>query len=111
MPTIVHEFDWPDRVVVGTIGRPGSRSFYLQVRAGARLVSVALEKEQSAVLADALGMHLDLFQRISVGPASVSIVRYGANRPDVVSTNTDSGDLGWLRAATPTTDAPVGGGS
>ena len=43
MPTIVHEFDWPDRVVVGTIGQPGSRTFYLQVRDGARIVSVALE--------------------------------------------------------------------
>ena len=78
---------------------------------GAVWVAVSHGDIIKSVLADALGMHLDLFQRISVGPASVSIVRYGANRPDVVSTNTDSGDLGWLRAATPTTDAPVGGGS
>lgn len=53
-PEIVHEFDWPDRVVVGTVGRPGERTFYLQARTGARSVSVALEKEQSAVLADKL---------------------------------------------------------
>jgi len=52
MPTLVHEFDWPDRVVVGTVGRPGSRTFYLQVRTGARVSSVALEKEQSALLAE-----------------------------------------------------------
>ena len=52
MPTLVHEFDWPDRVVVGTVGRPGERTFYLQVRTGTRSTSVALEKEQSAVLAD-----------------------------------------------------------
>jgi broad specificity phosphatase PhoE len=64
-----------------------------------------------SILADALGMHLDLFQRISVGPASVSIIRYGANRPDVVATNTDSGDLSWLRGSAPVTDAPVGGGA
>jgi len=64
-----------------------------------------------AVLADALGMHLDLFQRIAVGPASVSIVRYGPHRPEVVATNTDAGDLSWLRAAAPTGDAPVGGGA
>jgi hypothetical protein len=56
-------------------------------------------------------MHLDLFQRISVGPASVSIVRYGPNRPDVVATNTDSGDLSWLRQAAPAADAAVGGGA
>ena len=63
-----------------------------------------------AILADALGMHLDLFQRINVGPASISIVRYGANRPDVITTNSDSGDLSWLRTITPATDAAVGGG-
>jgi len=50
-----------------------------------------------SILADALGMHLDLFQRITIGPASVSIIRYTASRPDVIATNTDSGDLAWLR--------------
>lgn len=64
-----------------------------------------------AVLADALGMHLDLFQRLNVGPASVSIVRYGTSRPDVVATNTDAGDLSWLAATGPVGDAPVGGGA
>jgi probable phosphomutase (TIGR03848 family) len=64
-----------------------------------------------AVLADALGMHLDLFQRLTVGPASVSIVRYGPSRPDVVATNADWGDLGWLASAGPVADAPVGGGA
>lgn len=51
-----------------------------------------------SILADALGMHLDLFQRITVAPASVSIIRYSADRPDVIATNTDSGDLSWLRS-------------
>lgn len=64
-----------------------------------------------SVLADALGMHLDLFQRIAVGPASVSIVRYGPSRPEVVSINTDGGDLSWLRGAVPAGDAAVGGGA
>jgi probable phosphomutase (TIGR03848 family) len=64
-----------------------------------------------ALLADALGMHLDLFQRIGAGPASVSVVRYAATRPEVVATNTDGGDLSWLRAAAPAGDAPVGGGA
>jgi probable phosphomutase (TIGR03848 family) len=64
-----------------------------------------------SIIADALGMHLDLFQRISVAPASVSIVRYGAHRPDVISTNTDSGDLSWLKKSAPAADAQVGGGS
>ena len=50
-----------------------------------------------SVLADALGMHLDLFQRIHVDPASVSIVRYTGTRPYVLATNTHAGDLSWLR--------------
>lgn len=64
-----------------------------------------------SVLADALGMHLDLFQRLEVGPASVSIVSYGAHRPRVSATNTDAGDLGWLCRSPRTDDAPVGGGA
>lgn len=51
-----------------------------------------------SILADALGMELDRFQRIFVGPASVSIVRYGPGGPEVLATNTDSGDLSWLRS-------------
>ncbi|NWL34163.1 histidine phosphatase family protein [Paenarthrobacter nitroguajacolicus] len=64
-----------------------------------------------AILADALGMHLDLFQRINVGPASVSIVRYGPSRPGVYATNTDAGDLSWLSNGIQSGDAPVGGGA
>ncbi|WP_017198989.1 MSMEG_4193 family putative phosphomutase [Arthrobacter sp. M2012083] len=64
-----------------------------------------------SILADALGMHLDLFQRISVGPASVSIVRYGPGRPSVYATNTDAGDLSWLSNGIDSGDAPVGGGA
>jgi probable phosphomutase (TIGR03848 family) len=64
-----------------------------------------------AILADALGMHLDLFQRISVGPASVSIVHYGALRPGVYAMNTDAGDLSWLSNGIDSADAPVGGGA
>lgn len=64
-----------------------------------------------SILADALGMHLDLFQRINVGPASVSIVRYGAGRPSVHATNTEAGDLSWLAKGIRSGDAPVGGGT
>lgn len=64
-----------------------------------------------AILADALGMHLDLFQRINVGPASISIVHYGASRPSVYATNTDAGDLSWLANGVNPGDAPVGGGA
>ena len=46
-----------------------------------------------AVLADALGMHLDAFQRISVDPASVSVIRYTPLRPFVLRLNDSGGDL------------------
>ncbi|SDS24925.1 2,3-bisphosphoglycerate-dependent phosphoglycerate mutase [Friedmanniella luteola] len=69
-----------------------------------------------AVLADALGMHLDAFQRILVDPASVSIVRYTASRPYVVTVNSTNADLGKLLSPPPgkpagtDDDAAVGGG-
>lgn len=67
-----------------------------------------------AILADALGSHLDQFQRIMVGPASLNAVRYGEHRPFVVRLNDTGGDVADLlpRAEqTPTGDAPVGGGA
>ncbi|MGA8988078.1 histidine phosphatase family protein [Aeromicrobium sp.] len=64
-----------------------------------------------SILADALGMHLDLFQRLNVDPASVSIVRYGTTRPAVLAVNTHAGDLSWLGASTGSADAQVGGGA
>jgi probable phosphomutase (TIGR03848 family) len=78
--------------------------------AGAVWAAVSHGDVIKAVLADALGLHLDLFQRLDVGPASVSIVQYGPGRPRVVTTNSSSDDLGWLATARPADDAPVGGG-
>lgn len=71
MPTRVHEFAWPDRVVVGTIGLPGARTFYLQVRAGTQIVTVALEKEQSALLAEKIDEILDQLITVEGNPFSV----------------------------------------
>ncbi|MFC8303622.1 MSMEG_4193 family putative phosphomutase [Specibacter sp. NPDC057265] len=78
---------------------------------GAVWVAVSHGDIIKSVLADALGMHLDLFQRINVGPASISIVRYGAGRPSVHASNTDAGDLSWLANGIQAGDAPVGGGA
>ncbi|HEY0486707.1 MAG TPA: histidine phosphatase family protein [Mycobacteriales bacterium] len=71
-----------------------------------------------AVLADALGMHLDLFQRIVVDPCSVSVVRYTETRPFVVRVNDIGGDVAALvppkrrrRRAKADSDAVVGGGA
>jgi uncharacterized repeat protein (TIGR03847 family) len=56
---VIHEFDPPERFVAGTVGEPGARTFFLQARSGVRLVSVALEKQQVAVLAERVDELLD----------------------------------------------------
>ncbi|GAB2634473.1 DUF3090 domain-containing protein [Nocardioides ginkgobilobae] len=56
---LVHGFDPPERFVAGTVGPPGSRTFFLQARTGSRLVSVALEKQQVAALAERIDELLD----------------------------------------------------
>ena len=70
-----------------------------------------------AILADALGMHLDAFQRIQVDPASVSVIRYTALRPFVVRMNDRGGAVADLvpakrgRRRKQSSDAAVGGGA
>jgi probable phosphomutase (TIGR03848 family) len=62
-----------------------------------------------AVLADALGMHLDHFQRILVDTASVSVVHYTPKRPFVERLN-DTGALRLARKPGPGDGAAVVGG-
>jgi 2,3-bisphosphoglycerate-dependent phosphoglycerate mutase len=69
-----------------------------------------------AILADALGMHLDAFQRIVVDPASLSVVTYTPHRAFVHTMNSTSGSLAHLgrkpsRRRTRSSDAEVGGGA
>ena len=45
-------FDQPDRFIVGTIGAPGEREFYFQVRQKNILISLATEKSQAAALVE-----------------------------------------------------------
>jgi uncharacterized repeat protein (TIGR03847 family) len=46
-----NEFTRPERFVAGTVGQPGERAFYLQVRSSSRLFSVAVEKAQVQAIA------------------------------------------------------------
>ncbi|HYO34994.1 MAG TPA: histidine phosphatase family protein [Geodermatophilus sp.] len=72
-----------------------------------------------AVLADALGLHLDAFQRIVVDPASISVVSYTETRPFVVRVNDTGGDVAALvppkkrprRRRGRDSDAVIGGGA
>ena len=73
MSRVIHVFRTPDRFVAGTIGEPGDRAFYLQAVDDAKVISVLLEKEQVAVLAERLSSLLDEVARrfgADVPPAS-----------------------------------------
>jgi probable phosphomutase (TIGR03848 family) len=102
---------------VGAVRRWDGR---LEDEHGADAVWVAVSHGDviKAILADALGMHLDAFQRLVVDPGSCSVVRYTPLRPFVLSMNTTEGDLGHLRPPRrptrrkrATSDAAVGGGA
>ncbi|HYK29384.1 MAG TPA: histidine phosphatase family protein [Streptosporangiaceae bacterium] len=70
-----------------------------------------------AILADALGMHLDMSQRIQVDPCSLSVIRYTTLRPFVLRMNDTAADTSALvpkpqtGKATGEADAQVGGGA
>ncbi|GLZ37204.1 DUF3090 domain-containing protein [Actinokineospora sp. NBRC 105648] len=73
MARVIHVFRQPDRFVAGTVGQPGDRVFYLQAVESARTVSVTIEKQQVAVLAERIGSLLEEVHR-----------RFGAEVPDDV---------------------------
>ncbi|GAA1798370.1 histidine phosphatase family protein [Planosporangium flavigriseum] len=72
-----------------------------------------------AIVADALGIHLDMFQRIVIEPASVTVINYTPLRPFVLRLNDSGAPLSTLvprrktrrRRSTRDSDAAVGGGA
>jgi probable phosphoglycerate mutase len=70
-----------------------------------------------SLIADSLGMHLDLFQRIQVDPCSLTAIRYTPFRPFLLRMNDTGGTVSGLvrpdrrpRQAR-NEDAVVGGGA
>jgi uncharacterized repeat protein (TIGR03847 family) len=74
MAPLVHGFDPPERFVAGTVGPPGSRTFFLQARTGAHVVSVALEKQQVAALAERIDQLLDRVMASDTNQAMIPAV-------------------------------------
>ncbi|HET6625261.1 MAG TPA: DUF3090 domain-containing protein [Nocardioidaceae bacterium] len=74
MPPVVHTFDPPERFVAGTVGPPGQRTFFLQARAGARVTSIALEKQQVSVLAERIEELLDEVMRAVEADSTIPAV-------------------------------------
>ena len=73
-----------------------------------------------AIVADALGLHLDQYQRIVPDPCSVTVIRYTSTRPYVIRVNDTGGDLAAFappkrrrRKTSRSTDddATIGGGA
>jgi uncharacterized repeat protein (TIGR03847 family) len=67
-------YDPPERFVAGTVGEPGQRTFFLQARGSGRITSVALEKQQVALLAEQIDKLLDEVLRVSGGALPVPAV-------------------------------------
>ncbi|MEU8353138.1 histidine phosphatase family protein, partial [Streptomyces sp. NPDC048845] len=92
---------WNDRIEA----EHGSDAVYLMCSHGDIIKSV---------VADAVGLHLDQFQRISVEPCSVTVIRYTPLRPFLLRLG-DTGEFGGLMpaergpGATAEGDAAVGG--
>lgn len=74
MATVIHSYDPPERFVAGTVGPPGQRTFFLQARSGARVTSVALEKQQVSVLAERMDELLDELIRNGEGESTIPAV-------------------------------------
>ena len=74
MSPVIHRFDPPERFVAGTVGPPGQRTFFLQARDGARLTSVALEKQQVLVLAERIDELLDEVLRAGAAEGTIPAV-------------------------------------
>ena len=56
------------------------------------VVAVSHADPIKAAVADALGTHLDLFQRIVISPCSITTIIYGGGGPVVLSVNATSSD-------------------
>ena len=74
MSMVIHLFEQPERFVAGTVGPPGQRTFFLQARDGSRVTSVALEKQQVAILAERVDLLLDEVLRQSAGDPVIPAV-------------------------------------
>jgi probable phosphoglycerate mutase len=59
-----------------------------------------------AIVADALGLHLDQFHRLAAGPGSATVIRYTDLRPVVLQLNGSSADVGDLLSR-PGDDSPA----
>jgi probable phosphomutase (TIGR03848 family) len=96
------------------------RAWNAELGPGATWAAVSHADVIKSVVADALGLHLDQFQRIQVDPCSLTVISYTDLRPFVVRLNDTGGTVEGLlpapkrsrgRRAARSSDAVVGGGA
>lgn len=63
---------------------------------GETIIAVSHADPIKAAVAHALGLHLDLFQRIAVAPGSITAIAYRPDAPLVLTVNSLDGDLSWM---------------
>jgi probable phosphomutase (TIGR03848 family) len=71
----------------------GALAGLVEQHRGGAVVAVSHADPIKAAVADALGTHLDLFQRILISPCSVTAIAYGASGPTVLTVNSLTGPL------------------
>jgi probable phosphomutase (TIGR03848 family) len=110
--------DGESMAVIAARGVAGIRDWDARLGDDAVWVACSHGDVIKAVVADALGLHLDQFQRIVVDPASVSVIRYTRTRPFVLRVNDTGAELASFvppkkrpRRRTASADAAVGGGA
>jgi uncharacterized repeat protein (TIGR03847 family) len=92
----------PDRFVVGTVGLPGERTFFLQARTDSRITTVTLEKEQVELLGERMNELLDMVrskstnpQAIPVAPLESHVDNAGLSMPIEAEFRVGTMSLGW----------------
>lgn len=97
MPRRRFIFDAPDRFVAEAIGEPGHRTFYLQAAQGRRVVTVAIEKAQVAVLAERLAQLMTEVERrgMDVPTGAAAMVTQGLDEPVIEAFRVGAMTLTW----------------
>jgi uncharacterized repeat protein (TIGR03847 family) len=99
MSRSIHVFRSPDRFISGTVGEPGDRTFYVQAVHASRVVSVQVEKQQVAILADRIDALLDEVARRFATPIPPATGEVDDLQPLVMPIDTEfrvgTMGLGW----------------
>jgi uncharacterized repeat protein (TIGR03847 family) len=90
-----HVFEYPERFVVGTVGQPGDRAFYLQASAGGAMVTVGLEKAEVTALAQGMVALLESVGQTGAGPRPRPVDRAPLDTPFAEDFHVNELSVAW----------------